>query len=288
VNTPSRLLLTASFLFVGTGAIAAPVTINTSNASNGWTDLYSATFDGGLVGCGGGSSAYCTFFGGDPAASRKITVAPNPSGVISAVPGGIGPTGTPVAPTPASGSFLDLTLGAGNTTLSLGVSSITFAPIHLCLTTTTPCDGLNINSVGAGVVFNAPGSALGGALTPAGGGSTGATVPVNGSRRAVFEVQNAGSVIVDFSRFSQVVTSCTGSFCALVSADVLNFDIVRYVLEVQYDPAFTSFTGNFIGETSNNSLIYATLNSEVVPVPAAFWLLGSALGVLAWARPRAC
>jgi hypothetical protein len=100
---------------------------------------------------------------------------------------------------------------------------------------------------------------------------------VDGNGRAVFQVQNAGGVVVDFSRFSQVVTSCVGGpnppgptpgggFCSLVTGDVLNLDVVRYVLEIDYDPGFTSFTGNFIGETSNASIIRVTLNSAVPAV----------------------
>jgi hypothetical protein len=102
----------------------------------------------------------------------------------------------------------------------------------------------------------------------------------------VFEVQNGGAVVVDFSRFSQVVTSCTGSLCGLITGDVLNLDIVRYVLDLQYDPTYTDFTGKFIGQTANNSLVFANL-STVVPVPAAIWLMGSALGLLGWIRRKA-
>jgi hypothetical protein len=266
--------------------MAAPVALDIGSSQNGLSDIYSATFDGALTPCGGGSSTYCTFFGGDPFPTRQITLTPNPSGLVNAVPGGIGPGGVPVAPVPASGSFLDLTLSGGNTLLTLGVSSITFAPVNLCLNSVNACAGINANAVNAGIVLNPTGPANGGALTPASGGSTGATVAVNGSRHAVFQVQNAGAVVADFSRFSQVVTTCSGSFCALVAADVLNLDIVRYVLDIGYDPTFTSFTGKFIGQTANNSLVYANLNSAAVPVPAAVWLLGSALGMLGWVRRR--
>ena len=257
----TRLSIVAALALTASGTLAANVPIDVGSASNGLTDIYSATFDGALVPCPG--STYCTFFAGDPAATRKISIVANPSGVINGVPGGIGPTGIPVAPVPAAGSFLDLTLNGGNTSVTLGVSSISFTAVDICLTETTACDGLNVHAAGAGMVFNPTGPVNGGALTPAGGGSTGATVPVNASGVAVFQVQNAASVVVDFSRFSQVVTSCTGTYCALITSDTLNLDVVRYVLIIDFDATFTSFTASFVGETGNNSLLYATLNSAV-------------------------
>jgi hypothetical protein len=257
-----RLSAATALALVSSGAIAANAQINTADLTNGLSDIYSANFDGALAGCGVGSSTYCTFFGGDPGATRNITIAPDPTTVENGVPGGIGPTGIPVAPVPAAGSFLNLTLGAGNTTLTLGVSSITFGDVDICIGGQPTCATANVHAENAGIVINAPGAANPGALTPVGGGSTGATVPVDANGRAVFQVQNPPTIMVDFSRFSQVVTSCAGAACALITADVLNLDVVRYVLEIDYDASFTSFTGNFIGETSNNSIITVTLNSN--------------------------
>ena len=110
-------------------------------------------------------------------------------------------------------------------------------------------------------MFNPTGPANGGPLTPGGGGSTGGTVPVDANGKAVFQVQNGGAIVVDFSQFSEVVTTCSGLQCAAVTFDALFLDVVRYVLEIDYDPTFTSFTGRFIGQTSNNSMVFATLNS---------------------------
>ncbi len=282
-----RLAVAASLTLMGSGAMAANVAIDTSNPLNGLTDIYSATFDGGLIACAPGST-YCTFFGGDPGVTRAIIQTPDPSGVVNNVPGGIGAGGIPVAPAPVSGSFLDLTLGGGNTTLTLGGgSTITYAPINLCIG--AGCTTVNANAVDAGMVFRAPGAAIANPLTPAGGGSTGATVAVNGLGQAVFQVQGGAAPLVDFSSFATVVTSCTGGACFLVSGNILSLDMVRYVLEIDYDPTFTSFTGNFIGQTANNSLVYATLNSapSVVPVPAAVWLFGSAIGLMGALRRRA-
>jgi hypothetical protein len=262
----SRLTIAASLGFVASGAMGANVAIDVTNANNGLYDIYSATFDGALIPCSGSSPSYCSFFGGDPGPTRAISQSPDPSGVVNGVPGGIGPSGTPVAPVPAAGSFLDLTLSGGNTSLALGAgSSIRFGNVTLIVP-----GQLNATAVGAGMVFN-----------------TGGSTSVNANGEAEFLVSTSPAIAVDFSRFSQVVTSCTGAACPLVALDILNLDIVRYRLFIDYDPSFTSFTGNFIGQTANNSLVFAQLDSAVVPVPAAVWLLGSALGGLAALRRRA-
>lgn len=291
------LSVAAGLALVASRSMAAAIGLEVTDPNNGLTDIYSATFDGALIACGVGSSTYCTFFGGDPGTARSVEVVPDPTGVQNAVPGGIGPGGIPAAPPPASGSFLDLTLSAGNTLLTLGDqtagtgdSTVTFADFNICIDEvgmTTGCGRINAQADNGGMVFNPTGPVNGNPRTPAGGGSTGDTVPVDSNGRAVFQVQNGGAVVVDFSRFSQVVTSCTGSFCPLVTGDALNLDIIRYVLEIDFESDFSSFTGNFIGQTSNNSLVYATLNSVFIPLPAAGWLMIPAVGaVLARARRR--
>ena len=92
------------------------------------------------------------------------------------------------------------------------------------------------------------------------------------------------------------MSGCTGPLCALLG--VLSLDMVRYELAIQYDPTFTNFTSKFEGQTANNSIICANLNSvgsgggsvgtcaSPIPVPAAAWLFGSALGLLGVARRR--
>jgi hypothetical protein len=95
-------------------------------------------------------------------------------------------------------------------------------------------------------------------------------------------VNNAPGLAADFTTLTDAVTSCTGPLCALIP--ILSLDMVRYRLFLDFDPTFTSFTGSFIGQTGNNSLVYATLNSAVVPLPAAGWLLLTAVGGLAARR----
>jgi hypothetical protein len=241
---------------------AAPVPIDTLDASNGLYDVFSATFDGALSPCSGSSPSYCAFFGGDPGPTRAVQLAPSPSMVVGAVPGGIGPGGVPPAAVPASGSFLNLTLGAGNSTLTLGGgSAITFGDVAI---TISP-QSTTANVHNAGIVLNAGGSA-----------------PLNADGQAELLIDTFPGIAVDFSRFSQIVTSCTGPLCVLLTADILSLDMVRYRLFVDFDPTFTSFTADFIGQTNGNSLVFARFNSAVVPVPGGVWMLASALGSLGW------
>ena len=249
-----RLAVAASLALVGSGAMAAPVAIDTANPANGLTDLYSATFDGALAPCTGGSPSYCSFFGGDAPATRNIIISPLPTGVNNGVPVGI-------APVPAAGSFLNIALTGGNTTAQIiGDSTIALPNLVLTIQGATV-----VNAAGAGFV-----------IKPS---STGA---INGSGQVEFLVNNAPGLAADFTTLADAVTSCTGPLCALIP--ILSLDMVRYRLFLDFDTTFTSFTGNFIGQTSNNSLVYATLNSAVVPLPAAGWLLLTAVGGLAARR----
>lgn len=252
----SRLAVAASLTLAASTAMAAVIQIDTTNPANGLTDIYSSTFDGALIPCTGASPSYCSFFGGDVPAGRQIVVSPNPSGVINAVPGGI--TGA------TSGSSLNLTINGGNLELTGG--TVAFAPVSLTIggsTVVTP----------SGV----PGFVLNSGLQ---------TAALNANGQAEFLVNLSPSIAADFSTFSQIVlpADCSGSLCALIG--ILKLDMLRYRLFVDYDPTFTSFTADFIGQTDNNSVVFATLNSTVVPVPAAVWLLGSGLGLLVGFRRR--
>jgi hypothetical protein len=236
--------------------------IDVNKANNGLSAIFSTSFAGALPACTGASPSYCSFFGGLPSAGQLAAVAitPNPTGVVNAVPGGIGPTGIPVAPVPASGSYLDLTLSGGNTVLTLNGGSITFG-------------NASINVIPAGTVATVSLAGMVFDLAPQ-------VTAVNGLGQAEFLV----TAPVDFSRFSQVTTGCAGAVCGLITGDVLNLDMVRYRLAVQFDPTFTQFNSWFIGQTGNNAMVFANLNT--VPVPAAVWLMGSALGLLGFARRK--
>ena len=190
-----------------------------------------------------------------------------PTGVVNTVPGGI-------AGPPPSGSFLDITLSAGNTMATINGGVITLADATLVIPGTGGAANTVITTSGAGMQI-----------------LVGATAAIDGNGVVQFLVEAPGTdLAADFSTFTEVVTSCSdgmggvGPLCALVS--LLGLDMERYILTLDFNDSFTMFEGSFIGETNNNSLVYMTLNSTVIPVPAAVWLFGSALGLLGWIRRR--
>ena len=131
-----------TFLMATTAGLAAPVVIDTTDANNGISDLFSATFDGSLSPCTPSDPSWCSFFGGKPGPTRAIIVTPTPTTVTNAVPLGI-------TPVPASGSYLDLALNGDNTQLTIAGGTIAFPSITLTISGTTV-----VNANGAGIVFN--------------------------------------------------------------------------------------------------------------------------------------
>ncbi len=228
-------------LILGTltaAASAAPVEIDVGNSQNGIFDIYSATFDPPLVPCSGGSPVYCSFFGGDPPATRQLVITPNPTTVTTGPPAGIA--------TPPDAAFLDVTLSNNNTSLTLAGGSLKF-PVLVITIIGQPgtADDTVVTATNAGFVFNAAPQ----------------TAAVDANGRAEFLVTLAPAIAVDFSTFSVVVTSCTGPLCALIP--ILTLDMIRYRLVIDYDANFGSFTGNFLGQTANNSIVFANLHSGV-------------------------
>ena len=231
-----------TILMATTPGLALPVPLDITSANNGITDLWSTTFDGSLTPCSGSSPSYCTFFaGGEPGSpARQILITPKPTGVINAIPLGF-------AITPASGSYLDLTLNGPRTQLTLAGGTLAFPPLVLSIQGTT-----NVNANGAGVVFDAAPQT--------------ATVDANGRAEFLVQVVLPGGplkVVGDFSGFTTVafapIGSCAGPLCGLIS--ILTLDMVRYRLLIDYDPTFTSFTGTFIGQTANNSQLSITMDA---------------------------
>lgn len=230
----TALVLTAVFSLA---AQAAPRAIDPASPANGITDLFSATFDGALSPCTGGDPAWCSFFGGKPGATRAIVVTPSPAGVINGVPLGF-------ATVPAAGSYLDLSLNGSNTEVTIAGGTIAFPTLTLTISGSTV-----VSAGGAGVVFS---------MAPQ-------TATLNASRQAEFLVNLAPALAVDFSDFGTIVGapngSCSGPLCALIP--VLTLDMIRYRLLLQFDENFNAFTGDFIGQTGNNSILSITLNSTV-------------------------
>jgi len=227
--------------------------IDTGKASNGLTGIFSTTFAGALPGCTGSSPSYCAFFGGlpTPAQMAAVSIAPNPTGVKNGVPGGVvaGP-----------GSYLNLTSDGITSTLAGGTITLSNATIVIVPYATT------ITVANAGMVID-PGVQV---------------AAVNGNGHSEFLVNLSPLLAADFSTLGAVVTSCAGPACGLLGS--LSLDMVKYRLMVQWDPTFTQFNSTFMGQTSNNAMVFANL--DTIPVPAAVWLMGSALGLLGFARRK--
>jgi hypothetical protein len=231
-------------VFVAHGVLAAParatpVALDTTSPLNGVTDIYSATFDPALTPCFSGAPSYCAFFGGNPPATRALVITPNPTTVVNGIPDGIGPTGVPSnAAVPPAGSFLDLELSNDHTSVTLAGGTVATPVLGVTINGTT-----DVTATNAGFTFP---------LAPQ-------TAPLDANGRAEFLVNLASPALVDFSHFPVVVTQCTGPLCSLIL--ILNLDMIRYRLVIDYDDSFSSFTGDFIGQTANNSLVFATLNA---------------------------
>ncbi len=114
----------------------------------------------------------------------------------------------------------------------------------------------------------------------------------NGGSASVFQ-HDAPAAEFDapgFSSFPDIVDSCTpvgtATICALIPA--LAIDGVRYELTGLINAGGASSL-SFRVETANNSNYFGDLTlgaATPVPVPAAVWLFGSALGLLGWMRRR--
>jgi hypothetical protein len=230
-------------------AAATQVALDINNPQNGITEIYSATFDGALDPCTNPAAPpYCSFFNGFPPLSppdvRAIEIDPNPTGVINGIPAGF-------IPTPPAGSYLNLTLDAGHQNVTISGGVVRFPdPIHIVI-----LDSTFVTANGAGIVLN----------------TTPQMTSVDANGVAEFLVEMAPAVAADFSTFTEIVEGpwdgsspplgCSGPQCVLIP--ILTLDMVRYRLLIDYDPTFTSFTASFIGQTANNSVLSATVNSIV-------------------------
>ncbi len=269
----SALLLAAGLIFSATTTTAADFAIDPSGPNNGLFKIYSATFDAPLTPSSPPAAPpgacptapdpdACLFFRGEPPPPPgAITIDPAPSGVeivadtslcvqafdpfVPAPP--IVPPCATLFPT-AKPSALDLTLSAGNTLLAINGGNIYFPNLAIVINA-GQADETNVPATGASIVN----------LEPSAG-----TVPIDANGVAIFEIDIAPATAADFSTFTEIVTSCTGPLCALIP--ILTLDMQRYRLVIDWDPTFSFFTASFIGQTANNSMVFATLDS-IVPAP---------------------
>lgn len=231
--------VTAALALAATASLADPVQVDVTSPANGFTDLFSATFDGALSPCTPSDPSWCSFFNGKPGTNRNIVITPTPTGAINAVPIGI-------TPVPTAGSYLDITVNPGRTQVTLAGGPIAVPAITLTIQGGTP-NSTVVAASGAGVVFDAAPQVT--------------SLDANGVGE--FLVNLAPATAVDFSTFSIIVGapngSCAGPLCAIIP--ILTLDMVRYRLLIDFDPTFTTFTASFIGQTGNNSILSIQMNS---------------------------
>jgi len=250
------LLLAAALILSALAATAAEFAIDPTNPNNGLTDIYSATFDPPLnPSCTGAPDpAACAFFGGQPPATRAIVVTPTPTGVEAVADTTLCVqdfSGTKVVPPCPAGtlysaptpSTLNLTLSANNTQLAINDGNIFLPNLTLTINGGTS-NQTDVVAEGASIINFAPSAG---------------SVPIDASGVAIFEIDLAPSIAADFATFTDIVTNCTGPLCALIP--ILTLDMIRYRLIVDWDPTFSFYTADFTGQTANNSMVFATLNS---------------------------
>ncbi len=277
----------AALMVVGSSASAAIVTTSfvTTNAS--LIDIYSTTLDNGNStvlpnsGCAalaGNALQECNFFSGvptstTPSTNRKIQIVQNGFNAGAS-------TGTlNVDWDDATGEIVKVNwLNLNYQDMTINIAAV-------------PAFGFG--SAAVAIVTQGNGLGIGG---PVGNDQATSTAfndldlaPAVG-QVSIFQGGLDGGAVdnPDFSVFNDIVDSCTPvplgpSACFLLG--VLSIDADKYRL----DGAISATSGSSFtlrAQTGNNSIYTATFNT-VVPVPAAVWLFGSALGLMGLARRRA-
>ncbi len=215
-------------------------------------DLYSATFDGALTPDGS------LFFGGDP------DLNPRNIAVTSFGPGSgtIEFDGTTITQLDLQLPDMQLVILAGDPRETTVVTDSTLSPAGIFLNITTPATD------------NTPGF-------------------------AGFQVEASPAIIADFATFSTFIdagddTKCygaagpgtgSGPLCGLIS--ILSLDGTRYQLDGSVTPGGGDSLLLTIQQGNGGSIYEIALTTATIPVPAAFWLFGSALGLLGWMRSKA-
>ncbi|MBM4196265.1 MAG: hypothetical protein FJ197_04085 [Gammaproteobacteria bacterium] len=253
--------LVAGIAAAGSGNAAilnGAFTINSADI----VDLYSATFDGGLVPCASppGSPPYdaatCTFFNGYTPANRAIQIAQTGtgSGVLN------------VQYNDATGEITQID------SMEILLSKIVITISGTTIVTADPAD-----PTAAGLTFIRSGTL---------GAPQNTVDPDEGTGIGVanvFRHDDAPNVSApDFATFSTIVDSCTGGLCGLIG--ILSLDGVRY----QINGTVNGAGGDslvLLAQSANNSVYKVNLTTAVVPVPAAGWLLIPAVAAVA-ARAR--
>ena len=251
-------------------------------------DLWSITLDGALVntGCAALNAAdtqQCTFFGGQAGAGRKVVISHTPafgpgSGVLDVQYDNV--TGEITQVNSMRINYPNAVLVITGTAFGSGTVTITQG------------NGVPVPFAGNNdILFSESGTGTlgrildpGTSLTALGNGTADADQGVAIGQTGIFQhADTTREDSPDFSVFTDVVDSCVpvgaSPICFLIPG--LRLDGVRYIIEGNI---LTGQNFTLKAQTSNNSLV--TSSFSIVPVPAAVWLFGSALGLLGAARRR--
>lgn len=257
------LTLSAATLLAASVAQGAIVSATFNVTSAQLTRLYSGSFDpactpnGGTPGTGGSSFFFC-----------------------SNLPG------TFVSITPAAGGGGSIALKYDDATGQVTeITSFDVFASDMTISLSAPFAGTNIGVVqgnGTGWPSGAPGAVADDFVRIRAGtaGSNGtADADVNTGSVSSFQHQAPGieADATQFAAFTNIVDTCAGTGCSLIPA--LAISARRYELVGAVSGG--TFNAAFRAETSNNSNYLMNLTSTVVPLPAAGWLLLTAVGGLA-------
>ena len=254
-----RLTLAAATLLLGAASASAAVVTRTFLIDTAViADLFSATFDGALLPCGGAPTQECTFFGGDLPIPRNIVVTNIGTGGGSLNVNYEDTTGEILQVNSMKIRAPDIIIviaGATTTTTTQGNGMGTFGAVANDIpfmeagmgTSGRDLDGVGINTVlGRGTVDADQAPAIG--------------------QAAVFQHNDAPNIDTpDFAVFSDIIDICAGPLCGLVTSGVLTLDAVRYRLEGTISGAggdalvLKSLTGN-------SSLYRVNLTTALEPV----------------------
>ena len=259
-----QLTLAAATLLLGAASASAAVVTRTFSINSAIiTDLYSATFDGGLLGCGGTPTQECTFFGGTPPAGRQIVVTNL----------GTGDGSLNVNYEDTTGEILQVN------SMKIRLPDITI--VISATTTTNTIQGNGLGFFGAvpnDIPFVESGYGtiardLNGPLvadTPAtiGKGTVDGDQIVVGFPNSALSFHHSDAPNVDnpdFSVFTDIVDTCVGPFCGLITSGSLTLDAVRYRIEGTISGAGGD-TLVLKSGTGNNSLYRVDLTTALEPV----------------------
>ncbi len=216
-----RLTLAAATLLLGAASASAAVVTRTFLIDSAViVDLYSATFDGGLLNCGGSPTQECTFFGGDLPVPRNIVVTNIGTGGGSLNVNYEDTTGEILQVNSMKIRLPDITIViAGSTTTTTVQGNALPAPNDIpFIESGTGTAARDLDGPGTGIAL--------------GNGTADADEAPAIGQAAIFQHDDAPRIDTpDFAVFSDIVDNCVGPFCSLITGGTLTLDAVRYRLE---------------------------------------------------------